>query len=275
MQTFNSIILKEIPNISNFENKEEYYDRYWGIVLDYPLIFLPNNKLIFWGLEITVLKNEYNLLKSIIMLNTNNRNNNGFTEDEIIKTVDYRISNCRNNKAKAIQRFITTSKARIKKQLKKALVEACLNKIRMTKFNPFKVGEIKDKWIKSEELDIEIEKLKNNETLIIKSNLNLVKIFTHMLNLTSVYDKYYSSFVFTNAFENLIYYPKGQKHKSEHRLYKTSFIFCNEKFQRNNKTNPRKRCKDKLFQYAKTTMTKFNFDNFVNYSQYKVKDKNY
>ena len=62
MNKLSCIIINEFPNIGSFEDKEEYYDGYWQLVLNYPLILLPRNKIIFCGFEIELLKNEYDLL---------------------------------------------------------------------------------------------------------------------------------------------------------------------------------------------------------------------
>lgn len=279
MKAFKSIILTETLDPKNFNTELDYDDTYWDLVLNYPLIFLPNNKIIFWGFEVKILKNEYELLKSLITLNTNNKNNQGFTEDEIIVSVDYKRRDINRNKEKSIQRFITTSISHIKKQLKRAIVESCINQIRFNKFNPFKeCQKIIDKEISDKDLDTELKtpkKYKALEKMILQSDLNLTKILTHLQNLTNVYDEYYSSFIFTKEFKNLICSKEGQKQKSKHRLYKTSFVFCTENFQRDYKNNPRKRCKDKRFQYAKYNYrTKYNTKNFVNYPQYRTDNTN-
>lgn len=90
MVTYKCFEFSEFPNIDNFEDSEEYYDFYYSIVLEYPLIFLPNHKIIFWGLEVTLLKNEYDLLKEIILLNTHKHQDEGYSEQEIIKSIDYK-----------------------------------------------------------------------------------------------------------------------------------------------------------------------------------------
>ena len=71
MDKLSCIIINEFPNIEDFEDKEEYYDGYWQLVSNYPLIMLPKNRIIFWGFEVVIAKNEYDLLKAIIDLNTN------------------------------------------------------------------------------------------------------------------------------------------------------------------------------------------------------------
>ena len=271
MEKFNSIILDEFPNIEDFENVEDYYDGYWNYVLNYPLIFLPQNRIIFWGFEVKISKNEYDLLKSLIRLNTDK--NGIFTEEEIVKNVGYKRRNGRGNKREAIQRFVITSVSRIKKAIKNALFDACINQIRLNLFNPFEEGLINNKRIKQEDLDMTITRLnksKNFKKTICSADLNLTKILTYMLNFTNPYDELYSSFVFNTAFDNLIILQnkKKQKQNSEHNLYKTNFIFYNEKIQRNYQSNlPRLRAKDKNFKYAKDTRTKYNVCDFVNHSQ--------
>lgn len=52
MPCYNSIILEKTPsvaNITNITDFEEYYDIYWQLILNYQLIFFPNNKIIFLG----------------------------------------------------------------------------------------------------------------------------------------------------------------------------------------------------------------------------------
>ena len=80
--------------------------------------------------------------KLITLLNkgfdVNNKNNQGFTEDEIIETVNYKRRKCRKERRKSVQKFITTSKSRIKNKLIKAVLDACIDVMRLNKFNPFK-----------------------------------------------------------------------------------------------------------------------------------------
>lgn len=290
MVTYKCFEFSEFPNIDNFEDSEEYYDFYYSIVLEYPLIFLPNDKIIFWGLEVTLLKNEYNLLKELILLNTHKHQDEGYSEQEIIKSIDYKKTTFNGNKIKSYQRFIITSKSRIKKVLKKRLVRACLDKIIVNKYNPFIEGKEHEHYMKNyivnecnkkipklDRQDLYIEKctriickhLENDkrfEKIVLNANLNLVKIFSYMLNFTKPYNTLYSSFVFNKAFKDLIAPAKNQKHYSKHRRFTTNFIFSTE-YKRYSFDDKyiRHREKDKNFKYAKITPTKFNLYNFVNY----------
>ncbi len=265
MNKLSCIIINEFPNIGSFEDKEEYYDGYWQLVLNYPLILLPRNKIIFWGFEIELLKNEYDLLKSIIKLNTDISSELGYSEEQLIESINYKRRSLKTSKLHASQRFITTSMSRIKKQISKAVVQACINRIEVNKYNPFIKGNGADKRNFTD-----IDDLRNDKTFltsVMTANINLIKIFTYMSNFVSMYDNYYSSFVLKEALTSLICSVKGQKQYSLHRYYKTDFVFSDEKFSRNYKQTPRKRCKDKKFFYAKTTPTKHNLYNFINYPQ--------
>ena len=268
MDKLSCIIINEFPNIEDFEDKEEYYDGYWQLVSNYPLIMLPKNRIIFWGFEVVIAKNEYDLLKAIIDLNTNSPCEYGYTEEQLIENVDYRQRNSKIDKKEAYQRFITTSMSRIKTKITKAVVEACFNRIDVNKYNPFIIGKDSDRRNFTA-----IDSLRKDKTFtsnIMSANLNLIKIFPYLLNFVSMYDKYYSSFVLKKAFTSLICSAKGQKQLALHRHYKTDFIFSTQKFCRNYTQRARLRIKDENFSYAKTTPTKYNLYNFVNYPQYSV-----
>ena len=92
--------------------------------------------------------------------------------------------------------------SRIKTKITKAVVEACINRIDVNKYNPFIVGKDSDRRNFTA-----IDSLKNDKTFtsnIMSANLNLIKIFPYLLNFVSMYDKYYSSFVLKKAFTSLI-----------------------------------------------------------------------
>lgn len=268
MDKLSCIIINEFPNIEDFEDKEEYYDGYWQLVSNYPLIMLPKNRIIFWGFEVVIAKNEYDLLKAIINLNTNSHCEYGFTEEQLIENVDYRQRNSKIDKKEAYQRFITTSMSRIKTKITKAVVEACINRIDVNKYNPFIIGKDSDRRNFTA-----IDSLKKDKTFasnIMSADINLIKIFPYLLNFVSMYDKYYSSFVLKKVFPSLIRSAKGQKQKALHRYYQTDFIFSDKTLCRNYTQRARLRIKDENFSYAKTTPTKYNLYNFVNYPQYSV-----
>lgn len=267
MKTLNCIIHNKVSNINEFVCEEAYYDAYWQMVLDYPLIILPKNKIIFWGFDVTLSKNEYDLLKTIINLNTNNFCEQGYTEEQLVENIDYRQRNCKIDKSVARQHFISTSISRIKKQILNSVVDACINMIELHQYNPFIKGKEENK-----QNFTQIDSIKDDKKFkkqVASANINLVKIFPHMSNLTCMYDKYYSSFVFKNAFPFLISINKTRQNKSSHKLFKTNFIFSDKKLERNYKLNPRIRTKDDYFYYAKITPPKYNIYNFVNYPQYK------
>lgn len=289
----NKYFCKEMPafpKIEEFENIEEYYDGYYSRVLECPLIFLPNNKIIFWGLEVTILKNEYDLLKAIIELNTYNPNESGYTEEELLKNIEYHRRFTNKNKRKSYQRFIITSISRIKNALKNKLVRACLDTIITNKYNPFlDEGKEQDHYMKNYISDVckkNFSKLERQDEYISKctkifcehwkcdknfkhkvcnQDLNLVKVFPYMLNLTSPYKTHYSSFIFEKAFADLIASVKGQKHNSEHRRFQTKYIIDNNCKLTFHESNIRLREKKFGFNTPKTTPTRFNLYNFVNY----------
>lgn len=294
MVTYKCIEFTEFPNIDNFDDSEEYYNGYYSIVLKYPLIFLPDNKIIFWGLEVKLLKNEYDLLKEIILLNTYKYQDEGYSEQEIIRNINYKKTTFKGNRTKSYQRFIITSMSRIKNVLKKKLVRVCLDKIIANKYNPFIEGKEHEHFMKNyiinvcnkkiskldrQDLYIEkctriickyLEKDKSFEKVVLGANLNLVKIFSYMLNFTKPYNTMYSSFVFNNAFKDLIAPVKNQKHNSKHRRFTTNFVFSTEyKIHALDDKYIRHRKKDKNFNYAKISPTKFNLYNFVNYPTFK------
>lgn len=93
MKKYHAIILDDFPKQEYFDDIEDFYDCYYEKILSYPLIMLPKNKIIFWGFEVTILKKEYELLKSIIDLNTKQPKKLEYTEEQIIKQVAY----CQNN----------------------------------------------------------------------------------------------------------------------------------------------------------------------------------
>lgn len=268
MNKLSCIIMNKFPDIETFEDPEEYYDGYWQLVLDYPLIMIPENRIIFWGFDVQILKNEYDLLKSIINLNTNIPNEQGYNEEELTESINYRRRNFKVSKISASQRFITTSMSRIKSTIIQTATESCINRIEVNRYNPFIEGKESDKRkftnINSLKMDRDFSKK------VVSANLNLVKIFTHMSNFVSMYDKHYSSFILNKALNSLIYSASGQKQNSLHRYYKTDYIFSNEKFSRDYSPRQRLRYRDEKFSYSKVTPTKHNLYNFINYPQYSV-----
>lgn len=262
MKTLHAIVLDKITIPTDSDELESFYDWYWQIVLDYPLIFLPENKIIFWGFEVKLLKNEYDLLKSIIKLNTENYSTNRFTEEEIIVNIDYKRVNSEQDKLKSYQRFITTSISKIKRALLDECTNCCINRIGFNLYNPFIEDKVDKKVITADKIPTNNESFRKK---VLVADINLTKIFTHMLNFTSAYDDNYSSFILKNAIASLISSPKGQKQHSEHRIYATEFVFNNTPFTRSSKIPLRLREKDDNFKYAKTTPTRYNLANFINY----------
>lgn len=290
MPTYKSIELTNFPNINDFENFEEYFDVYYSIVLEYPLIFIPKNKIIFWGIEVEILKKEYDLLKEIIKLSTYNQKKAGYTEEELIQNINYKRTTSKYTRIEAYRRFIITSTSRIKKALQKKLVRICLDTIIANKYNPFIKGKIQEKDMRHYFVNVckkqipkidrqdkyimrctrlickYLEKDKDFEKRVLSADLNLIKIFYPMLNFTKPYNTTYASFVFNNAFSSLMSSVKNQRQKSKHRRFKTDFIFCKELKRRPIDSGyVRIRGKDKYFSYAKITPPKFNLCNFVNY----------
>ena len=261
MSNLRAHIIDNFPNIEDFEDKEEYYDGYWQLVLDYPLIFLPNNKIIFWGFEVKILKNEYDMLKSIIKLNSETSTAKGFTEEQIIENIYYKRVNSRVDKLKSYQNFIKTSKSRIKKQLTDECVNCCINCITFNLFNPFINDKVAKKFITRKNIPTNDKTFRDK---VLNANINLTKIFTYMLNFTTPYDENYSSFLLKNALDSLLYISEYQEPNSKHKFYKTEFIFNDIPFVRNNKMPERQKGKDDRFRYAKTTPTRYNLYDFLN-----------
>lgn len=262
MKKYHAIILDDFPKQEYFDDIEDFYDCYYEKILSYPLIMLPKNKIIFWGFEVTILKKEYELLKSIIDLNTKQPKKLEYTEEQIIKQVAYCQNNLKIPKKKAYQQFIKTSNSRIKRAIREKIVDCCVNRIEFNKFNPLVKGKLDDKKILGETKDYRKDPIFIKELL--NSNINLTKIFTQMLNFTSPYNSYYSSFIPNTALHDLFYSPKGQQH-NVHRMYRTCYIFNTEPLDIRKETNRSYRIKENNFLYAKISQTKSNLHNFVNY----------
>ncbi len=262
MKTLHAFVLDKITIPTDSDELESFYDWYWQLVLDYPLIFLPENKIIFWGFEVKLLKNEYDLLKSIIKLNTETSMTNEFTEEQIVESIDYKRINSSIEKLKSYQRFITTSMSNIKRVLLNECTTCCINRIEFNLYNPFIEDKVAGKVITLDKVPTNNKSFREK---VLVTDINLTKIFTHMLNFTSAYDDNYSSFILKNALTSLISSPKGQKHNSEHRFYTTEFVFNDTPFTRSSNIPLRLREKDDDFKYAKTTPTRYNLANFINY----------
>lgn len=263
----NAVILKTMPNIEDYDDIEEYYDGYWQIVLENQLIFLPNNHIIFWGFETSISKKQCDLLKSIIELNTKSYSEDGYSEEQIIKNVGYTQENLEKNRLEAYKRFIITSSSIIKRKIKSSIKEACINRISVNRYNPFIKGVEKDKLVEKDDIEQLCSTLRNDSDFmnkILKADLNLVKIFTYLLNFTDSYDKTYSSFHADKALDKLISSVEGQKQKTKHRFFKTEFTFRQRKLERRKKIDRKIRAKDNNFMYAKITPTKANTNNFIN-----------
>lgn len=297
MEKLYSIIIKDPPDISEFEDKEDYYDSYWQLVLNYPLIFLPNNIIVFWGFKVKLLKNEYDLLKTIVELNSEKYSESGYAEDELIENINYHRNNARKNKIEAYQKFISTSTSSIKRKLKEAIVEACIAAIEMYQFNPFVNGAYEEKTIpcalvlidgvyerkllskegKAKDLSLKeyCKNLKNRKKLkktILQSSLNLIKVFPQLLNFTTPCTPdniCYKSLIPLEALQKLIKQSNFQENDSKHKYYKTDYIFKEDKtiITYLNETFPK--AIGPCFQYAKTTAGKYNMVNFLNKSNIK------
>lgn len=264
MKKYHTIILDNFPKEEDFDDIEDFYDCYYKKILSYPLIMLPKNKIIFWGFEVTILRKEYELLKAIINLNTNHPSEFGYTEEQIMEHVPYCQNNLKIQKKMAYQQFIKTSVSRIKREIRKKIVDCCVNRIEFNKFNPLIKGKLDDKKIHGETKDCRKDSIFVKELL--NADINLTKIFTQMLNLTSPYNPYYSSFIPNIALQKLLYSPKGQQHNSPNRMYSTCYVFNSAPLDIKKETNRSYRAKENDFLYAKISKTKSNLYNFVNYS---------
>jgi len=270
MKLLNSIVIENLLGIENYDDKESYYDGYWNLVINNPLIFLPENKIVFWGFEVKLSQNEYDLLKSIISLNSSNYSEMGYTAEKILKKVNYHRNNLQKVKNEATARFIITSKSSMRKKIINSIVETIISTIKWNKFNPFAKGKIEDRYIK-EDIDIfcvEFKKDKKFQKQIFKKKFNLTFIFPYLLNFIKYNDLQFSTFVIDDAINQLIISPKGQKHHSKHRYFQTNFYFNVQPDKKNNeessnkKYNKNKGVRKKPFQYAPRKF-KHNSNNFI------------
>lgn len=295
MPNLKSIIVDRYLDIDSFGCMEGFCDKYYQLILQYPLIFMPDNRIIFWGFEISLLKNEYNLLRTIIELNTKNPEGK-FTEEEIISNINYKKCNSNNDKIYSFRRFIITSKSRIKKEITNAVIKLCIHKIYVYKYNPFIEGDNKDRFLVNYITNVckksyltakvperkalykhkylarctkiicqNLQKDKNFRRIVQGANLNLVKLHTNLLYYTNPFKGAYTTFILNNAIDDLLSPVNNQKHGATNRLYITNYIFSNKICEYNDyKLKPQIKRKTKNFTYAKINRTKFNLQNFVN-----------
>lgn len=275
MEKIKAVICNINYDINNLEPDNIGHYDFWQMVLNYPLIFLPENKIVFYGFNVKLLKNEYNLLKSIISLNSNS-NNNDFSEEQIVEPINYKRVNTSIEKSYSYKRFIITTSSSIKRKIKEEIITACINCIRFYQYDPVdKIYECNKRIkLKSNNLDEQLNELntyvnrlaKNNKfkKTILNKDLNLVKIIIPLQEYTDPYHQTYSSFIPNVSLQNLISMSKGQKQYSEHRYFRTSFVFDNEIKIKHYEIKPRLKQKHKDFLQAKSTPTKYNIENFIN-----------
>jgi hypothetical protein len=264
MTQFKCIVINPAPppQPEDYDDREKYYqdlerydEGYWSSIIDNPLIFLPENTIIFWGFEVKLSRNEYDLLKSITDLNSSNYSNTGYTAEKILKNVDYRRNNLEKAKNITLKRTIITLKSSIKKKISNKVVEVSISVIKGNKFNPFAKGTNKDKELKGdiEKICNEMLSDKKLRNEILDSELNLTKIFPCLLDFLKTDDSYYSAFNIKKAVNGLIRSAKG--------YFKTDFSF-NVQHKSKRKYLPQKTKKSK-FNYAPLKF-KPNLYNFVN-----------
>jgi hypothetical protein len=287
MTQFKCIVINPAPppQSEDYDDREKYYhdlesyhDAYWSAVIENPLIFLPKNTIIFWGFEVKLSKNEYDMLKSITDLNSSHYSNVGYTAEKILKNVDYRRNNLEKAKNITIQRTIITLKSSIKRKNSDRVVEVVQDIILFNKFNPYIEGKNKDKELKvgvketTEELEKVREVLNDNDfrKKVLKSELNLVKIHFHLLNFLKCDDLPYSAFNVAKAVDSLIRPAKSQKHHSKHRYFQTDFSLDAPRRGEVKYLSPKMRKIKKAekvgkfnFNYA-SIKRKYNLYNFVN-----------
>ncbi len=118
MESLKSVFIENWPNLEICKNHEDYEDASdfrCQSILNYPLIFTSNNKIIFWGFEVELAKNEYDLLKNLVYLHTNNLDKLGFLAEEILKDVKCDREN------KSLNRIVTELKSEIKCRIEKEI----------------------------------------------------------------------------------------------------------------------------------------------------------
>lgn len=268
MNWLKSIVIENSSIINDDTYEESYYDRYWKFVIKNKLIFLPENKIIFWGFQIELTQNEYDLLKSIISLNSSNYSEKGYTAEKILKSVNYRRNNLETPKNIAFTRNVITLKSSIKKKILDKVVELSVNLIKENRYNPFVVGTKKDKRIKGN-IEKICQDMLNDKKLrdkISRSGLNLVMLLPYLKEFISHYDLYYSSFYLNKAIDELIRPVKSQKHCSKLRYFQTDFYFyalpMPHKSRPMPKTRDNKKPKSDRLNYAPIKF-KYNLCDFV------------
>ena len=261
MQELKAIIFKQVPDVSTYEDSDIYYDEYWQQILKYQLIFFPNNIIIFWGFKVQLSKNEYDLLKSIIKLQSSTDSDHGYTENQIVKPINYHRVNTNKPKNEAFNRFIINRTSTIKEKISNKIYAEILERIAQEKYNPFLY---KDKKIKDGNVQ-NLHEDKKFMTKVMNSSLNLIYFHKELLGYLEYNLLPYADFVPFKAIRGLIYPLKGQKHGAAHRKYKTNYkIESKIKITEKKTYRPDKGKKKKLtFNYA-PIKTKFNVDNYVN-----------
>ena len=296
MSYLKSIIVDRYYDINTYGSSEDFCDEYYSLILQYPLIFMPDNKIIFWGFEISLLANEYDLLRTIVELNTQKKGGQ-FTEEEILSHINYHKCNSNNDKLYSFRRFIITSKSRIKKEITKAVVQLCTHKIYINKYNPFIEGNNEDRFLKNFIINVckksyltakiperkvlhkhrylsrcvkiicrNLQQEKDFRKIVQNADLNLVKLHTNLLYYTDPYKGLYTTFILNRAIESLISSVKKPKANTSNSYYKTDYIFLTEenKSKYEYKIKHQIKRKTENFTYPMVNRTKFNLQNFVN-----------
>lgn len=257
MESLKSVFIENWPKIEDCKNSKDYEDASdfrCQAILSYPLIFTPNNKIIFWGFEVELAKNGYDLLNNLVYLHTNNLEKLGFSAEEILKNV-----NC-DRENKPLNRIITELKSEIKCRIGNEIACHIIRTIKGNEYNPFN----KDKDKPNHEKNLEVEFIRKT---IKKRYLNLVKLFPILRDYINFDDYHFSKFVFETEFENLISDNKSEENGKKCTYYKTFYSLVTEsegkigcraiRKKREYKKEP------KPFNYAKPIVSKANFRDFL------------